>query len=71
MSGEEASGSALSDADAECLSKRARTEYHLDKTGLNAGKQNANVDGQCLMNVGEIDKNTCYHTQENMLPSTE
>ena len=51
MSGEEASGGALSDADAECLSKRARTEYHLDKTGLNAGKQNANVDGECLMNV--------------------
>ena len=51
MSGEEASGGALSDADAECLSKRARTDYHLDKTGNNAGKQNANVDGECLMNV--------------------
>ena len=52
MSNEEASGDALSDADAERLSKRHRTEYHLLKTGLNAGKQNPNVDGQCLMNVG-------------------
>ena len=54
MSNEEASGDALSDADAERLSKRHRTEYHLLKIGLNAGKQNPNVDGQCLMNVGEM-----------------
>jgi hypothetical protein len=47
-------GDALSDADAERLSKRHLTEYHLLKIELNAGKQNPNVDGQCLMNVGEM-----------------